>query len=147
MNLPLAEIVRLAFDWVDTGEIDPALVEVVCERLEKVAPGQIAEAAESGRDLIAGFTRIPGAVAVARLWIGRNRERLARLAELSPDQVKVALNAVIDRLLERSPEHGAVLFAYRTWAMELVLRVAEILAGKVREARSDNVVNFPTTEG
>lgn len=140
MSLPLAEIVNLALRWVDTGEIDPALVEVVCERLEKVSPGQIAEAAESGRDLVAGLARVPGVVPAARLWIGR--ERLARLAGLTPDQAVVAVNAVVDRLLERSPEHGAVLFAYRAWAVTLVLRAAQLLAGEVRETRDGTMVDF-----
>ncbi|MEW6573164.1 MAG: hypothetical protein AB1374_05975 [Bacillota bacterium] len=123
--LPLPEFANLILSWVDTGAVDPRLLECVCGRIAAAPPDKLAAAAASGADPVGRLAAVPGAVRAARAWLGK--ERLGRLAQVSPQQSLHVVNLVIDNLLERHPAHGLILFAHKDWALRLVVDAVGVL--------------------
>lgn len=129
--LPLAEFANLILSWVDTGAVDPRLLESVCDRIAAVPSDKLIAAAASGADLVGRLAAVPGAVRAARAWLGK--ERLDRLAQVSPQQALHVVNLVVDTLLERHPAHGLILFAHKDWVLRLVVDAITLIEARARD--------------
>lgn len=123
--LPLPEFANLILSWAETGAADPRLLDGVCGRIARVPLDKLEETAASGADLVGRLAAVPGAVRAARTWLGK--ERLGRLAQVSPQQALYVVNLVVDTLLERHPAHGLILFAHKDWVLRLVVDAIIIL--------------------
>jgi hypothetical protein len=122
---PLPEFANLILAWVDTGTVDPRLLENICTQIARAPLDRLEANARSGADLVGRLASVPGAVRATRAWLGK--ERLGRLAQVSPQQALHVVNLVVDALLERHPAHGLILFAHKDWVLRLVVDAISIL--------------------
>ena len=116
----------LVFDWIDTGHIDPRLVQAICDQVARFRPDEIESLALSGQNQVERLIGIPGGISFVRSWIGK--DRLSRLAAMSPADMLKAVNAVIDGLLERYPAHGLVVWEHKDWFFTQLMQMMEALA-------------------